>query len=530
MHSSKRPFRTFDRFNIPRQKMISFLTGSVQYLLSIIDLNKITGLTSQKSMNLTAFYNKLYKVLTFSILVTFLFTNCNEDDSIPASALTCSSCPLVTTADNKNSSENEVTLNAPVKLCSSCTHVIAANTTTIDGHTLGFKPGDVICLDAKMKYNALIFKNIIGTRANPIIITNCNGTVNIIVTKPWNLKTANSKHFRLTGGDTNECYGIRLSGSTANGVILTDFSTNFEVDHIEVFNVGFAGIMAKTDPTCDDATTRGHFTMYDVSLHDNYIHDTAGEGFYIGHSFYGGYNVTGCGTRLPHTIEGIDIYNNRVVKTGWDGIQLGCATKRAAVFDNTVENYGTKNTIEQQNGIIIGSGTGGFCYGNFVNGGTGGGITVFGLGDNIIHDNIVLNAGEKGMFCDERNSTGPGFKFINNTIINPKTEGIAIYSETLPKNVCINNIIVNPGTFNIYGESSYIRINKNAPTEKSNNLTTRDITSVKFQNAAGKNFRLQSTSPAIGAGKNIAPYSIMLDFYKANRLKGMAYDIGASEF
>jgi len=417
------------------------------------------------------------------------------------------------------------------KKCSNCTFVVAASQGTIDGKALGVKPGDTICLNAAFKYGTLTFKNIVGTAAKPVIITNCDGTVNIALTgKPFNLKTSNSKYFRITGGDTEKSYGIRLSGSTANGVILTDLSTNFEVDHMEVFKVGFAGIMAKTDPTCDDATIRGNFTMRNVSFHDNYIHDTQGEGFYIGHSFYGGETVTGCGVRLPHTIEGIDIYNNHVVRSGWDGIQMSCATKNARVFGNTVEDYAVLNKAEQQNGILIGGGSGGTCFGNFVNGGTGNGICTFGLGDNLFHDNIVINAGQKGMFCDVRGvPTGNGFKFVNNTVVNPKEEGIAIYSYTLPNNVCINNIIVNPGTFSTYKESAYIRINKNAPTEKSNNYTTLTIGDVKFVNSKN-NFRLKTGSPAIDKGKDISSYVITKDFYNNERHKGSAYDIGASEF
>ncbi|HTJ50490.1 MAG TPA: choice-of-anchor Q domain-containing protein, partial [Cyclobacteriaceae bacterium] len=114
-------------------------------------------------------------------------------------------------------------------------------------------------------------------------------------------------------------------------------------------------------------------------------------------------------------------------------------------------------------------------------------------------------------------------------VINPKEEGIAIYSFTLPSNVCINNIIVNPGTFSTYKESAYIRINKNAPTEKSNNYTTLTIGDVKFVNSKN-NFRLKTGSPAIDKGKDISSYVISKDFYDNERHKGSAYDIGASEF
>ncbi|HEY8935437.1 MAG TPA: right-handed parallel beta-helix repeat-containing protein, partial [Cyclobacteriaceae bacterium] len=346
--------------------------------------------------------------------------------------------------------------------------------------------------------------------------------------RPYNIKTSTSKYFRITGGDTEGYYGINLRGSISDGIVLTDLSSDFEVDHLEIHHVGFAGMMAKTDPTCDDATIRGNYTMRNVLLHDNFIHDTAGEGFYLGSSSYGGTEVDGCGTRLPHTIENISVYNNHVLRSGWDGIQLSCATVGAAIYGNVVENYGVKDEPSQQNGILMGGGTGGVCYGNLINGGTGVGICTFGLGDNVFHDNIVINAGDKGFFCDERGTpTGDGFKYINNTVINPKDIGIAIYSETLPNNVCINNIIVKA---NGSDDKSYITTLHNAPTVKSNNFTTTKIGDLLFLNAKGINYRLKTGSPIIDQGTDISSYNIGLDFYKSKRKNGTAYDIGASEF
>ena len=60
-----------------------------------------------------------------------------------------------------------------------------------------------------------------------------------------------------------------------------DLSTNFEVDHIEIANTGFAGIISKTDPVCNLSKNRGNFTQYQSVFHDNYIHNTSGEGMYM---------------------------------------------------------------------------------------------------------------------------------------------------------------------------------------------------------------------------------------------------------
>lgn len=462
------------------------------------------------------FLNSAGRLFLFLLILSPLF-QCQDEEIVSR---------ISTSGDSSKVSAQAI---ASSLTCSSCTYVVPANKTTIDGKVLGFKPGDVICLNAATTYSYLTFVNMVGTSDNPIILTNCGGEVTIDAPgKPFVIKIGNSKYFRVTGGNVNNGYGIKLKGASTNGLVLGPLSTNFEIDHIEVFNVGFAGIMAKTDPNCDDATIRGNFTMRNVSFHHNYIHDTKGEGFYIGHTSFNGAK-TACGTRLPHTIEGVRIYRNLVRNSGWDGIQLSSATKGASINNNIVENYSTLNNPDQRGGICIGGGTGGVCHSNIIKSGNGAGLVVFGLADNMIYNNIITNAGTMGIFCDERTGPGAGYKFINNTIINPKTEGIRIYSETVP-NLFINNIIVNPGSLATYGSNAYVMKLNSVNIDMSNNYYTTDINSVKFANPAGNNFRLLNGSPAIDKGRNISTYNITRDYYNAIRLQDAGYDIGAAEF
>src|SRR5690606_6515763 len=226
-----------------------------------------------------------------------------------------------------------------------------------------------------------------------------------------------------------------------------------------------------------------------------------------------GYQLS-CGIKLPHTIEGSKIYDNKVTYTGWDGIQLGCATKNAEVYGNTIENFGTKKKADQNYGILLASGTGGVCHSNYIKGGTGTSLTAFGLADNKIFNNVIVNSAKTGIFCDERTDTfGAGYKVMNNTIINPKEVGIRIYSEKVPMNVVTNNIVVNPGMFSTYGESAFImKLKSVTKIDLSNNYTTRKIGDVKFVNAGAFNFRLTSGSPAVNKGKTISSYKITNDF------------------
>ena len=168
-----------------------------------------------------------------------------------------------------------------------CDYVVPAGQHVTDGAALGIQPGDVICLQAGTSYGNLKFTNLQGTADNPIIIRNCGGQVTINTAATFVLKTENSRHFRITGsGDANYEYGIVLRGAVSLGLTLDALSTDFEVDHLEVSNVGFAGIMAKTDPSCGKPYDRSKFTMRNINIHHNYVHDTGGEGLYVGNSFY----------------------------------------------------------------------------------------------------------------------------------------------------------------------------------------------------------------------------------------------------
>lgn len=449
----------------------------------------------------------------------------------------CSDENLITDSTNITSSQDlntSLSGDATINDCSTCTYVVPAGTRIIDGLTLGLKPGSVIGLDARVKYENLIFRNIVGTLADPIIIRNCGGTVAVDGSgTTYGIKTELSAYFRITGGNVRNSYGIVVTGGTM-GVNLGKLSTHFEVDHLEIQNSGFAGIMAKTDPGCDDATIRDNFLMKGIALHSNYIHDTGGEGIYAGNSFYMGMN-TSCGVRLPHEIHYIRIFGNIVRNTGWDGIQLGCATKGASIHANTIENYGMANKAAQNNGIQIGAGTGGVCYNNLIKGGTGNGLIVMGTGDNIIYNNVIDEAGGNGIFCDERYSPGPGFKFINNTIINPKSDGIRIYADLVPMNVIVNNIISNPGSYYTYSyprtpEDAFIyKLNSNVKIDMSNNYFTINADTLGLNTLTTGTYRMPLTSPVVDIGADISGYNIRTDFYYKPRLKGSNYDIGAVE-
>jgi len=411
------------------------------------------------------------------------------------------------------------------KLTLDCTYTVKSSDWQVDGTK--FAAGSVICIPAG-KRGALLLKNFKGTVDKPIIIINKGGQVTLTaaLTAGYTFKTSNCQYFKIRGdGAAGVKYGFVVDGGNI-GMTMDDLSSDFEIQNVEVRNSGFAGIMAKTDPTCDIATQRGHFTMKNVLLHDNYVHKTGGEGFYVGNSFYADGVSASCGKVLPGDVVNAKIYNNLTDSTGCEGIQVGSAVTGCEIYGNTVKTPGTTPFGPgQNNGIQLGEGTGGKCYNNLVKDAPGNGIIVLGLGDNLVFNNIIINSGDNGIFADSRYTPGPNFQFINNTIINYASNGIKLDSELIPMNTVINNVIINAGT----GAAVFAK-SKDVKLTSSNNYIGKDINTCKFTDFDAGDFHLLPSSPLIDAGKDVSSYGVTFDYYKTARPVGNAFDIGVTEY
>lgn len=418
-----------------------------------------------------------------------------------------------------------------------CTYVVpySSGTSTVDGNLKGLKPGNVICLEGGKTYGPIAFKNIRGSSTAPITIKACGGvvTINGGTTSSYGIRTETSSFFRITGGTSG--YGIKVNGGKTS-VAFDKQTTNMELDHVEIYNSGFAGVMAKTDPGCDNLGVRGYFTMRDVKLHDNYVHDTGGEGFYVGNSYWlGGVTTSTCGVKYPHAVENAKVYDNIVKNSGWESIQVGSGTSGTEIYGNHIENYGTKNMKAQNNGIQLGEGTVGKCYNNYIKGGKGNGIISVGNGKNSVYNNVIIDAGEDGIFCDDR-VFGEGFVFTNNTIIRPGLNGIRIYADQVTMSKIQNNIIIAPGNYNrlVYPrkkEEAYVyKLSSLVKTTVLNNYQGLDINAPKFAGVSTNNYALTSSSAvALNKGASVSAFGIPIDYAEKARVKGTAVDIGAFE-
>lgn len=425
---------------------------------------------------------------------------------------------------------------------------------------MNIKGGDTICIKGGTYNTRMMFLNFVGEPGNPIVFINCKGKA-IYETghEIFGINFKSSKHVRLTGsGDPAVKYGIKIADTdNGSGVSFNDLCSDFEIDHLEVANTGFAGIVAKTDPTCEPATWQQNFTMKNVSIHDNYVHDTHGEGFYIGFTGYSGKerNCDGNITLVKaHYIDNLKVYNNITENTGWDGIQVSMARNNCEIYGNVVKNYGVGQNNGQDHGIIIGGGTRGKLYNNQILEGRGYGIAMFGSGDNWVFNNVIYKSGVDGIFIRDVSSEdiNNGYHFINNTIVYPGvneiiSNGIRFYGEYKSKgNEFINNLVViSKEKYNHYKESYnrlttddafiYIRQLLNEPpvdATLSNNKYFVDYDSVGFVNPDNLNFSISQNSPAINEGKDVSNYGINFDLAFNSRpdTTTMLFDVGAFEF
>ncbi|WKN42320.1 PA14 domain-containing protein [Tunicatimonas pelagia] len=433
-----------------------------------------------------------------------------------------------TASDDVNVVVSNPSSNSPGADCD-CDHVVPSSMRTVSPSTLGeIKPGDVICLEAGVR-DYISFKNFSGTASKPIIVKNCGGKVQFEnETRRGIISFSECKFFRFTGsGVRGMKYGIKVAkGGKDTAIRYGGGCTDFEIDHIEVADAGFAGIMIKSDPMCQfPQYQRQNFVMENVLVHDNYIHDVYGEGIYIGHYAYNGLETSECGTIYPHNINNLKVYNNITKNTGADGIQVACNPVGCEIYGNLIEDYGYDAFAPfQSNGLIVGQQA--KVYNNVIkNGkGDGAGMQVFGGGGHVVFNNLIINSPHAGIFCDERADKIDGpYRFYNNTIINSGAGGILLYGEKVPHNYVKNNIIVD-------SQGKYIiTLNNKVKVEEGSNYTTKNINDIKFVNASSGNYQLASGSPCINAGVDVSSYGVRFDMEGVDRPYDNKFDIGAYE-
>ena len=176
-----------------------------------------------------------------------------------------------------------------------------------------------------------------------------------------------------------------------DAIMVMNGTSDFEFFECEINNTGFVPIMAKTDPNSKNPWYwKGNFEFNNYHWHHCYMHDTGGEGCYIGYftpedktSTYTGETTTFKNLKgkdvtyingdtykyQAHVMNNLRVYRNIWERTGYDGIQIS-NTINGEVAYNKVINAAQKNEKDQASGASIQS-FDGKVYNNIVYGHNG---------------------------------------------------------------------------------------------------------------------------------------------------------------
>ena len=381
----------------------------------------------------------------------------------------------------------------------------------------------------------------------PVIVVNKHGTGRVVISDLGGSNTTgivieNCAFFKLLGNnDPAHYYGIEVAraGGAQRGISAGYISTNIEIAYTEVHDVGFAGIMAKTDPVeSKPETWTTNYTMRDVYIHDNYVHDTGGEGMYIGLTGWSTDNFASVPGYESHEIKGLKVGYNLIARTGWDGFQYSSAPDDpsasdddAEIFNNVIHKPAQLNALYQNAGFVIGGGAGGKVYNNVIIGGPGAGMSLFGRGYNTIYNNLIVGG---GMFTDNRGSADPrrtvpgSYQSVyNNTFIVPAGHAYWTMNE-----VTVNNFKNN---VSLVSDLAYTDAFADVGTtiNTAGNLLLRNTTGTGFVDPTEDDYRIQTPSSAADIGVSLdslplGEVSVTTDFQNLARPVG-AYDAGLSE-
>ncbi len=263
-------------------------------------------------------------------------------------------------------------------------------------------------------------------------------------------------------GYYNLSKGIKFSSNPVTNekpTIPVQFSggaSDMELFELEISGCGFAGIMAKTDP---DGTNPwwwyGNFEQKNTCLHHLHVHDTDGEGCYLGYytsgmsdAKYTGDTVTfenlngemvtyvkgNTYKKKAHYLTGLRFYRNLFEHTSYDGVQISDTI--GEVCYNTLRECAVREEASQTSGLSIQSFSG-KCYNNFLLDNHGPNLQVGPIGDIELFNNVV------------QSKHGVGVQFLfdySSPEQNPSgaAEGSGVVNEKI-QIVFHNNVLSTPG-------------------------------------------------------------------------------------
>ncbi|MBO9597402.1 MAG: right-handed parallel beta-helix repeat-containing protein, partial [Cohnella sp.] len=318
--------------------------------------------------------------------------------------------------------------------------------------------GKVVCLASGSRTNPLELIDIQGTEDAPIKLVNSDGAFSIDTNNAgFGLKITNSKYFQLSGAGVSSIQRGIIIESVGPALQVKSGSSFYEIDHVDIVGTSSVGMQLHSDFGCTpdtDFSRDSGFVQKEANIHDNRIINTGAEGIYLGNSHYNEQKSIVCdGVTVPkreHAVEGVRVYNNVTAYTGWDGIQVGGATKDVKVYNNTVGYFSESNEHFQRSGIEINPGTTGDVFNNTIKYGTGHGIHYHGRGDSNIFNNLIIDTTDASIYIDDKTDPlDPGFyqgpiRVMNNTLVDPGSFGIEYRNDAAIGSLFYNNAFIVP--------------------------------------------------------------------------------------
>jgi hypothetical protein len=390
----------------------------------------------------------------------------------------------------------------------SCDHVIDPASRLVDGAAIG--PGDTVCIRGGTT-QTLSIRDVRGSADAPVLIRACDAPLEIGGGSSTNgISIQTSSHLRITGGHERS---IRIVGGPTYsvGVAVNSCTEHLEVDGLEVSGTTYTAYRNLSESVACPVRTG-------FSLHHWYIHDVGGEGMFFGA------NVGSS----PYRLVNVEVYANRVERTGMQGIKIGTTVDDAHVHHNWVIDAGTREIGGEDTGIT-GSASTFIIEHNIVLRSSR--SCIFAGGPDLhVTGNLLLGCGDAAM---STNGSAPTrTRILHNTMIGMNGAALNMWASNPTDCAFANNLVVD------LPEGRSIGITDGATWRVTGNLTvtsadagfasTVDLLTADFAALSVAPFALAPGSMAIDAASTEFLDEVSADILGVAR--DAAPDIGAHEW
>ena len=269
---------------------------------------------------------------------------------------------------------------------------------------------DILITNNGGRWDYIEIGDIAGASGFPIVIVPHNGTVVIgadgVSYFRMGIRDSNYvRHVKVHGlhyrdkSTSASPYGFHFDRKGMSAVadraiygFVTNLFSDVEINGYAVRNAGVA-FFAKVNSSENPYKQFKYMRHKGITIHDVYIEDIEGEGFYVGNTATNG--VQSGNTGGP-TVRGdsAKIYRAVVNGTGWDGVQLANWGYGNQIHDIALYRTGNRNQSSQQWALLMG----GNCQGdvwNIASYNSTGGISTLGQGKVRMYNLLVYRDWEK---------------------------------------------------------------------------------------------------------------------------------------